>query len=579
MNIEIPLRLFSPLLVFLVAPLLDGADSKPPRWPEMPYILTEPGPEHAAENRMFVCSAGGVAVAPNGRIWASWDSGGYGEGQYNFIFLASSDDGGKTWSEPKMIIDPPFRASYSGLWIDPEGRLWFTFSLWPVRNAREDWTTMEERFDDIRAYKTFLGENQGQGSQFWAITTDDPGAASPEWNRPRLLATEYGHMNEPTVLSDGTWVFPTGTIVRDQDRGRKKLLRPLFSDDQGESFHFRGHVPVPKGDRNADELQVVERADGSLWLLCRTSYGIGESFSYDQGYTWTEMQPSGIPHPVARFYIGRLESGKLLLVKHGPMDEEVTEEERLFHTRHRDRLTAFLSDDDGETWSGGLMIDERNGVSYPDAAQDAEGNIYVVYDYQRHHAKEILMAVFTEEDIEAGEPVSEVARFRQIVDKALARNTRHDPLQPGQKEAVPQWKLDANVEEAEAAASDAPVIVPGAAVADLQPGVTLFQDRRYRLAELPDNLRGARFLRVEIDGPKTLEAREATTLFLATPHPDSPHFSLSEPLLRRGFERVEMPLIQLFGTNPNSRCAVYRKTLEPGETLRFGKWAVPIFFE
>ena len=166
MKIKIPRRLFSPLLVLLVAPMLVGAASEPPRWPEMPYILTEPGPEHAAENRMFVCSAGGVAVAPNGRIWASWDSGGYGEGQYNFVLLASSDDGGKTWSEPEMIIDPPFRASYSGLWIDPEGRLWFTFSLWPVRNAREDWTTMEERFDDIRAYKTFLGENQGQGSQF-----------------------------------------------------------------------------------------------------------------------------------------------------------------------------------------------------------------------------------------------------------------------------------------------------------------------------------------------------------------------------------------------------------------------------
>jgi hypothetical protein len=384
-----------------------------PRWPHMPYIVTEPGPEYAAENRMFVCSFG-ITAATNGRLWASWDSGGYGEGWNNFIMLATSGDGGRTWSKPVMIIDPPFRASFSNLWMDPDGKMWFTFSLWPIRTAHENQVTMREEFDDINSYLAFIKENQGRGSQLWAITADNPGDPSPDWNSPRLIATDYCHMNTPALLSDGTWVWPTGTLTNTEAGGRKPF-RSMYSTDKGETFQFRGHVPIPEG-RNCDENMVVERADGSLWLLSRMNYGIGESFSIDQGRTWSEMEPSTIEHTVARFYISRLQSGKLLLIKHGDIDEK---------SERRERLMAFVSNDDGKSWSGGLMIDERPGVSYPDATQAKDGMIYVIYDYQRHQAKEILMAAFSEEDVEAGEPVSGEARFRQVVDKALARNTRH----------------------------------------------------------------------------------------------------------------------------------------------------------
>ncbi|MNI38279.1 hypothetical protein D3C73_924120 [compost metagenome] len=78
----------------------------------------------------------------------------------------------------------------------------------------------------------------------------------------------------------------------------------------------------------------------------------------------------------------------------------------------------MLSDDDGLTWKGGLVLDERSDVSYPDGVEDQEGLIYVIYDREREKAKEILMAVFTEEDIEAGTCVSEYAVLQQLVNKA-----------------------------------------------------------------------------------------------------------------------------------------------------------------
>ena len=65
----------------------------------------------------------------------------------------------------------------------------------------------------------------------------------------------------------------------------------------------------------------------------------------------------------------------------------------------RSLLTAWLSDDDGKTWRGGLMLDERTGVSYPDGFQAPDGTIYISWDRNRSTDGEILMARFTEEDV------------------------------------------------------------------------------------------------------------------------------------------------------------------------------------
>jgi len=81
-------------------------------------------------------------------------------------------------------------------------------------------------------------------------------------------------------------------------------------------------------------------------------------------------------------------------------------------------LTAFVSKDDGHTWGGGLMLDERLGVSYPDGQQTPDGLIRIIYDYSRTGDRNILMATFREEDAAAGKAVSDAVRLRQLVSKA-----------------------------------------------------------------------------------------------------------------------------------------------------------------
>ncbi len=143
----------------------------------------------------------------------------------------------------------------------------------------------------------------------------------------------------------------------------------------------------------------------------RTQYGIGQSTSQDMGATWSDFSHSGIEHPSARSFIRRLDSGNLLLVKHGPIKIKTG----------RSHLMAFISKDDGKSWSPGLLLDERQTVSYPDGQQTSDGMIHLIYDYNRTGDQHILVTQFTEADIlsaQHDEMIFKVFGNRKVVSDA-----------------------------------------------------------------------------------------------------------------------------------------------------------------
>lgn len=380
-----PLTLFAVLLLTPLA-ALDAADSislQPPRY------IGKPKPEHAVTNRAFQ-GIPSMAVAPGGRMWAIWYAGVTpGEDKNNYVVLSTSSDNGATWKEV-LIIDPDgsgmVRAFDPELWVSPGGRL-FVF-----------WAQMEKGRRDTR-----LG--------VWHIETRQSNAEQPEWSGPRRIADGV-MMCKPNVLSSGEWVLPVSKW-RKHDHSAQMII----STDKGQSWSLRGHCNIPDADQEYDEHHFVERKDGSLWLLARTKYGIGESISTDHGRTWPDLSPAAIRHATARFFIRRLASGNLLLVKHGPLEQRVG----------RSHLTAFISTDDGRTWSSGLMLDQRPGVSYPDGQQTSDGLIRIIYDYHRTSDRNILMATFREEDAFAGKEVSGKVKLRHLVSEASGGREKAPP--------------------------------------------------------------------------------------------------------------------------------------------------------
>jgi hypothetical protein len=184
-------------------------------------------------------------------------------------------------------------------------------------------------------------------------------------------------------------------------------IKVYASTDHGTTFSLRGTANVPDpAKRGPDEPMIVEREDGSLWMMVRMQ-GMAETISRDGGKTWTPVEKIAIRHCASRFFLRRLQSGALLLVKHGGIEEKVG----------RAKLMAFISDDDGQSWQGGLMLDERDDVTYPDGVQAKDGTIHIIYDHQRTPLGEVLMATFREEDVRAAEIVSPKASLKQAIDR------------------------------------------------------------------------------------------------------------------------------------------------------------------
>ena len=181
----------------------------------------------------------------------------------------------------------------------------------------------------------------------------------------------------------------------------------FVSADQGKTWERRGVVRFPNPDWH--EHMIVERKDGSLWMLARTVKGIMQSTSTDGGRTWeTPTEPAGILQPNARFFFRRLSSGRILLIKHG---------DQIDAHHGRVQLSAWLSADDGKTWQGGLVLDERKGISYPDGLQAPDGTIYISYHRNRAIDGEILLARFTEEDVLDGKIVGLKSKLKMLISR------------------------------------------------------------------------------------------------------------------------------------------------------------------
>lgn len=361
-----------------------------------PVINTSPLPKYDYDQLDYGMTIG-IAGTPKGRLWAAWVAG--GDSPEAFFVVNSSDDDGETWSKPRLVIDAqsgnlprPRSILVGNLWTDPLGRLWLIFDQ------------SMDMFD-------------GRGG-VWATICEDPDAVEPVWSAPRRIWHGVT-LNKPIILKSGEWMLPVSLDQRgglDVFKGCFSELDPLrganvfVSSDKGATWERRGAATFPNPDWH--EHMIVERKDNTLWMLARTGKGLMETVSADGGRTWSEPIPSAIHHPVARFHVRRLSSGKILLIKHGATIET--------HDG-RSQLTAWLSEDEGRTWQGGLMLDERKGISYPDGFQADDGTIYISYDRNRSTDGEILMARFTEEDILAKELKGPKSKLKMLISRPLAR--------------------------------------------------------------------------------------------------------------------------------------------------------------
>jgi hypothetical protein len=361
-----------------------------------PKLIFDPMPAYGQKYLPFAMAAS-MESTKKGRLWTCWAGGQDGPNAY--LLASYSDDQGKSWRDPVFVIDPQAHGLKMGtrlgsFWCDPKGRLWLFFHQ-------------------------SVGMFDGSCSN-WYVRCDDPDAEKPVWTRPVYIG--FGaSLNKPIVRKNGEWILPVSLWERwhidkpfadcyhelDAVRGSNVFV----SDDEGGHWRYRGGIIYQ--DSCFNEHTVAELNDGRLWMLSRGMKETFQSFSADGGKTWLP-QSTAFPHVNSKAVIRRLQSGHLLVIRHG---QDMTKA-----TPKRQELTAFLTTDEGKTWSGKLLLDERDNVSYPDIAQAPNGDIYVHYDRERTGAAEILFARFREEDVQAGSLVSKNVALKNLVKRKLGMN-------------------------------------------------------------------------------------------------------------------------------------------------------------
>ena len=353
--------------------------------------------EFAARHRVWQ-GIPGIAHTKKGRTFLSFYSGSTTETYGNFAAVIKSDTD-TDFTEPIAVAKKSgcYRCFDPVLWIDPLDRLWFIWNVLP-------------------------------GDEVFASICEEPDAEVLCWSEPFCIGRGV-MMNKPLVLSSGEWLFPIAfwqpNFFREMRKGTAgeddiPASYVYKTADNGKTFVKIGGADIR--NRSFDEHMVIEQANGILTMLVRTNYGIGVSYSYDRGKTWSAGENSQLQGPCSRFFLGKLRSGRVLLINH-------------FEFTGRNNLTAMLSEDDGKPYR--LLLDARSNVSYPDATEAEDGFIYITYDRERGCAKsslqeayadarELLTAKITEQDILNG-VLSTEGSFLQNVACKLGELASEDP--------------------------------------------------------------------------------------------------------------------------------------------------------
>ncbi len=356
-----------------------------------------------------------VEISEGGRLWATW----FGSNiqaerapfhQDQFSVISTSADDGKTWKEV-FVFDPSellgAGASDPMLWKDPTGNIRFI----GVRNI------------------DFKGKDEFATSA-WEFTMLDPENEHTAWTKPRLLGNKNMSVMKPLI-------FPDGSIMRSMDdfklvgKPDKVRIRFLKEDVDGTPI-FVSEFPADNDAVFAEQMPIL-RKDGSLFTLYRAKKGQKFAESFDGGKTWR----LGGYYPMqfsinTKCILKTLPSGRVLLVANDVQMKEKDGKQEYFYVDDngkerelekgkgaRTRMTAYLSDDDGKTFSHQLLLCDDGEISYPSATLSKDGGVYIVYDQGRGKIGQhtIFLSKITEDDIVAGKLVKGESFLNIIVSR------------------------------------------------------------------------------------------------------------------------------------------------------------------
>jgi len=287
----------------------------------------------------------------------------------------SSTDGGLTWSEEKTEFPLPGEAYYAvHAVVDDQGEVQLAFH---IREQGE------------------LGY-RGRHYNLWHTKTLD---GRSRWTEPKQFFEGYvGSMRGMIQTRSGRLLLPVAIAVpeREQPPGEGVIDHGwndavvFHSDDRGDTWTLGpARLRIPQDNTRGltryggVEPNIIQLADGRIWMLIRTKNGhLWESFSPD-GIEWSDAKPSKLISSDSPASLARLRDGRIVILFNAC---QKWDDPKSYAIGGREVLHAAISSDEGKTWQGmreilrdghGAGKGDR-GTAYGEVLETADGKLLAV---------------------------------------------------------------------------------------------------------------------------------------------------------------------------------------------------------
>ena len=296
-------------------------------------LNVEPTKEHPRN------SEGSFATLASGRVIFCYSQfyGGAADESAAQIVRIQSDDQGRTWSAPEVVV--------------------------PNAGGKNVMSVSLLRLASGKLAMFYLIKNSWiDCSPHMRISSDD----GKTWSEPKLIQDAPGYfvMNNDRVIqtSKGRIIAP---LAFHRSRGSdphssksfdaRAIAMWIYSDDEGATWQESASwwaIPV-RSSSGLQEPGVVECADGSLFSWCRTDQGAQYGFnSTDAGKTFSPPVPTEMKSPNGPASIKRLPDSNDLLAIYNDHSGMFP-----FPPKKRNPFVAAISSDDGKTWPQRKLIE------------------------------------------------------------------------------------------------------------------------------------------------------------------------------------------------------------------------------
>jgi predicted neuraminidase len=335
-----------------------------------PAVLADPADQIAAFTESWVTPPGHTASAhssaicalPSGDLLAVW-YGGSREGAGDVaLFTSRLPAGSVKWTEPTVVMDRVMaedeldrmikKLGNAVLFPDRAGNLWMVY----VSVSLGGWS----------------------GSTLNVKTSRDEGRT---WSESRRLTLNpFFNLsslvrNKPIYAKDGRIGLP---VYHEMALAYPQMLW-LTPGPNGTVEDYR--MRSLSSEIGLIQPTLVSLDDDRVLMLLRDR-GEGRSLhtaiSNDNGWTWSDAEPSDLPNPDAAVDALRLWDGRILLVYNHSVIA-------------RENLQLAVSADHGRTWRTSAVLEQSvdEEYSYPNLAEDQRGRIHLIYTWQRARIKHV----------------------------------------------------------------------------------------------------------------------------------------------------------------------------------------------